>query len=110
MKITVTQLRRIIREEVQKVVRGKGRLAEGHARITSEELEAWKSGDWGYVGEALGGMMPGRDDKFMHPTAPPSAPKCADCGKKMSPAEKDAYEAEGGQGYPEVCMDCAEMV
>jgi len=84
-------------------------MLEGHARITSNEISAWKNGDWGYVDEAIGGFMPGRDDKFMHPAKPPLPPKCADCGKKLSPAEKDAYEAEGGQGYPEVCMDCAEF-
>jgi len=28
------------------------RLEEGHARITAEEIEAWKSGDWGFISEA----------------------------------------------------------
>lgn len=85
------------------------KLAEAHSRITAEEIEAWKSGDWGFVGEAMGGMMPGRDDKFMHPAKPPAPLKCADCGNKLTPADKDAYEAEGGQGYPDVCTDCAEL-
>lgn len=56
MKLTLTQLRRIIKEEVQSVALAKkhyGRksLSEAHARITSKELEAWRNGDWGYVSE-----------------------------------------------------------
>ena len=86
----------------------KGMILEGHARITAEEMQAWMGGDWGYVDEAFGGSMPGRDDKFMHPAKPPAPLKCADCGKKLTPADKDAYEAEGGQGYPDVCTYCAE--
>lgn len=87
----------------------KGMMLEGHTRITPEEMTAWMGGDWGYVGEAFGGMMPGHGDKFKHPLKPPAPPKCADCGRKLLPVEKDTYEAEGGVGYPEVCMDCAEM-
>lgn len=85
------------------------KLAEAHSRITASEIEAWKSGDWGFVEEAVHGMMPGRDDKFMHPPRPPGAPTCYDCGVKLTAADKDAYEAEGGQGYPEVCEKCAEL-
>lgn len=85
------------------------KLAEAHSRITAAEIEAWKNGDWGFVEEAVHGMMPGRDDKFMHPTTPPRAPTCYDCGNKLTVADKDAYEAEGGVGYPEVCEKCAEL-
>lgn len=28
------------------------KLDEAHSRITAEEIEAWKSGDWGFVSEA----------------------------------------------------------
>jgi hypothetical protein len=36
--------------------RRRGRtLKEGHARITEEEMAAWKSGDWGFVAENDGG-------------------------------------------------------
>ncbi len=52
MKLTLTQLRRIIKEEVQNLVAQRGRLAESHTRITSKELEAWRNGDWGYVSES----------------------------------------------------------
>ena len=58
MKLTVTQLRSIIREEVKKATLGKKNLSEGvvriaedkvtlkegHSRITQEELRAWKTG------------------------------------------------------------------
>lgn len=86
-----------------------GMILEGHARITAEEMKAWMGGDWGYVDEAVGGFMPGRDDKFRQPSRPPAQLKCADCGKNLTSADKDAYESEGGQGYPEVCTDCAEI-
>lgn len=32
------------------------KLAEGHARITQAEFDAWKSGDWGFVSEHDGGF------------------------------------------------------
>lgn len=54
------------------------------------------------------GLMKNRDEKFMKPLKPPTATKCVQCGKKLLSIEKDAYEAEGGAGYPDVCMDCAE--
>lgn len=38
-----------------------------------------------------------------------SGPKCLLCDKAMSTRDKDAYEAEGGEGWPETCEDCAEM-
>lgn len=74
MRLTAKQLRNIIAEEVANLKqfdaravtsggdypdepyrmrresshrRGK-RIAEGHARITEEEVAAWKSGDWGF--------------------------------------------------------------
>ena len=110
MKLTATQLRRIIKEEVQKVA-GRKRLSEGHSRISADELAAWKSGDWGYVDEAVGGFMPGRDDKFRHPAKPPGMdrPECPGCNKMMSPKEKSKFEAQGGQGYPAMCEECAEL-
>lgn len=113
MKLTATQLRRIIKEEVQKAT-GRKRLSESHSRITAEELAAWKSGDWGYVDEAAGGFMPGRDDKFRHPAKPPGmdGPKCESCGKKISPQEIQAFRDEARTaipGYPAVCDSCAEM-
>ena len=111
MKLTALQLRRIIKEEVQKAT-GRKRLSESHSRITAEELAAWKSGDWGYVAEADHGMMVGRDDKFMHPTKPPGmdGPKCESCGKKISQQEIQAFRDEARTaipGYPAVCDDCA---
>ena len=51
MKISIKQLRTIIREEVQKATNKKSRLSEGHARITQAEMNAWMSGDWGFVSE-----------------------------------------------------------
>jgi len=51
MKLTSTQLRRIIKEEINNVTSRRGRLSEAHARITEEEFAQWKSGNWGYVAE-----------------------------------------------------------
>ena len=53
MKITVAQLRQIIREEVSRSLSATSdkRLSEGHARITQAEIEAWRQGDWGFVSE-----------------------------------------------------------
>ena len=78
MKITVSQLRRIIREEVERI------------------KEAPQPPSW---------MV----DPFKHPLKPPVAPKCAQCGKNLTPEDKQSYELEGGKGYPEVCERCAEM-
>lgn len=76
MKIRVSQLRQIIKEEVDASlspslveshrVRGNKRLSEAHARITEEEVAAWKSGDWGYVaGDSA--EQPGHDhNEFLH--------------------------------------------
>jgi len=69
MKIAVNQLRQIIREEVElaeineeirkarkthvnEATRRSGMMLEGHNRITPEEMDAWMSGDWGFVSEA----------------------------------------------------------
>ena len=49
MKLTATQLRNIIREEVKKATLGKKNLSEGMARITEDEVAAWRSGNLGYV-------------------------------------------------------------
>jgi hypothetical protein len=34
--------------------------------------------------------------------------KCEGCGKVLSIQDKSSYEAEGGDGWPSVCEDCAE--
>lgn len=70
MKLTSTQLRQIIKEELARALKEdesdlgkdnivtkestayrKGMLLEGHNRITPEEMNAWMSGDWGFVSE-----------------------------------------------------------
>jgi len=33
------------------------RLSEGHARITQEEMIAWKNGDWGFISETESDLM-----------------------------------------------------
>ena len=72
MKLTVTQLRSIIREEVKKATLGKKNLSEGvvriaedkvtlkegHSRITQEDLSAWKTGNLEFVSE-VGSMSTG---------------------------------------------------
>lgn len=37
-------------------------------------------------------------------------PKCAKCNKRMTLADKHEYEADGGEGYPEICTDCGDSV
>ena len=78
MKITVSQLRRIIKEEVNAVIssQGKRSLSEGHSRITARELEEWKSGNWIFEAD---------DEKA-----------CSECGSPM------AAEAAGS-----TCESCA---
>jgi hypothetical protein len=54
MKITSAQLRQIIKEELSHVLKEdescfKDTMNEAMSRITPDEVEAWKSGDWGYV-------------------------------------------------------------
>ena len=66
MKLTPSQLRNIIREEVKKATSGKKNLSEAMTRITEDEVAAWKKGDWGYVS---GDVMPepGHDhQEFLH--------------------------------------------
>lgn len=52
MKLTPTQLRNIIREEVKRVTSGKKNLSEAMTRITQEEISAWQEGNWGFVSES----------------------------------------------------------
>jgi len=55
VKIRLSQLRRIIKEEIQ--ANGDDRLgrrrtmSEGYNRITPQELNAWMQGDWGYMSD-----------------------------------------------------------
>lgn len=65
MKLTASQLRQIIKEEVKGSL-VKRNLNEAMTRITEDEMAAWKSGDWGYVaGDST--AEPGHDhDKFLH--------------------------------------------
>ena len=66
MKLTPSQLRNIIHEEVKKATSGKKNLSEAMTRITEDEVAAWKKGDWGYVsGDAM--PEPGHDhQEFLH--------------------------------------------
>lgn len=54
MKITLGRLRSLIREVAASTTTRKT-LRESHTRITAEEINAWKSGDWGFVSEHDGG-------------------------------------------------------
>lgn len=38
--------------QVQESKRRKKKLVEAHKRITQAEIEAWKSGDWGFISES----------------------------------------------------------
>lgn len=72
MKITSTQLKQIIAEEVKSAIAGKKNLSEAMSPITPDEVEAWKSGNWGYVSgdePAMDmGMEMGSEDpnRFLH--------------------------------------------
>jgi hypothetical protein len=69
MKLTSTQLRRLIKEEVNKTTSRRGRLSEAHARITEDEFAQWKSGNWGYVAEDHHDVGLAKDDdasRFLH--------------------------------------------
>ena len=44
MKITINQLRKIIKEEISKINQ-KSLMSEAHSRITAEEISAWQKGD-----------------------------------------------------------------
>lgn len=65
MKLTASQLRKIILEEMNSSK--KKNLSEAITRITEDEIAAWKQGDWGYVsGDA---EMPGEahdHEQFLH--------------------------------------------
>ena len=71
MKITTNQLRKIIAEEVSKV-KNKRNLSEAMTRITQEEVEAWKKGDWGYVaGDDVQYRTDSEDtERFLHGEEP----------------------------------------
>lgn len=56
MKIKIAELRSLIRES----------LNEGHARITSEEVEAWKKGDWGFVSSSDDSQQHDDPERFLH--------------------------------------------
>lgn len=66
MKLTAIQLRNIIREEVKKVTLGKKNLSEGMARITEDEIAAWKSGNLGYVSGDSMSKPRHNDEEFLH--------------------------------------------
>lgn len=36
-------------------------------------------------------------------------PKCEECKRPLTEQDQRSYEAEGGEGYPAVCEDCAEV-
>lgn len=56
MKLTSTMLRKIIADETSKLQ--PKNLSEAITRITEDEMEAWRSGDLGYVS--------GDNDRFLH--------------------------------------------
>lgn len=58
MKLTATMLRKIIADETNKLQPAKKNLSESITRITEDEMEAWRSGDLGYVS--------GDNDRFLH--------------------------------------------
>ena len=68
MKITAMQLKKFIRETIEVELNSRKNLNEAMSRITAEEVEAWKSGDWGYVSGDQGRMMDDGDDpeRFLH--------------------------------------------
>ncbi len=48
MRLTIAQLRRIIKEEVHAAAKRKN-LSESYSRITEKEMSEWKKGNWGYI-------------------------------------------------------------
>jgi hypothetical protein len=48
MRLTIAQLRRIIKEEVHAAAKRKN-LSESYSRITEKEMSEWKKGNWGYT-------------------------------------------------------------
>lgn len=61
MKIKLSHLKKLIKEEILASTKNKRVMAEGHSRITAEEVNAWMSGDWGFVSEASGEFDPYAD-------------------------------------------------
>lgn len=95
MRISTSQLRRIIKEEVANV-RGarRARLSEGHARITPEEMAAWKRGNWGYISEtfpAAGGV----DEDFPPPEAEEDAQRLFCAKMKLCGPDEIEYALSG---------------
>jgi len=102
MKITLLELKRIIRETISECygwpvesekplygvksaigkpskvdpknspLRRKGTLKESFSKITTRELDEWRSGNWGYLSET--GKPPEDEDKE----------KCNECGSGMN--------------------------
>jgi hypothetical protein len=74
MKITPAKLRQIIKEELSRALKEdescpKDTMNEAMSRITPDEVEAWKSGDWGYVsGDEPHHVDTGSEDpnRFLH--------------------------------------------
>lgn len=65
MKITASQLRKIINEEVKKATSNV--VSEAMAPITPEEISAWKSGDWGFVsGQDVHSGEHSDPNRFLH--------------------------------------------
>jgi len=81
MKLTVSQLRRIIKEEVQSLLvrrAPKKNLSESHAKITSRELEEWKKGNW---------MFEATDEASCSECGAPmqyEEDSCSECGAPMT--------------------------
>lgn len=65
MKLTATQLRRIIAEEIRGS-HAKRNLNEAINRITEDEMTAWKKGDWGYVAGDSAGESAHDHQEFLH--------------------------------------------
>jgi len=95
MKITVKQLRKIIKEEVQNSLKKSKRvsLSESMTRITQDELAQWKSGNWGYVSEGEGEHP--QSDGHRSAGGPSGYEPCDKCGwdheydfPYLSPEEK----------------------
>jgi len=69
MKLTSTQLKKIIAEEIKNALSEKKSLNEAMSRITAEEVEAWKKGDWSFVaGDEASHVEMGNEDpnRFLH--------------------------------------------
>ena len=73
-----------------------GMLLEGHARITPEEMNAWMTGDWGYVSEASEDLPLSRVREMT----------CEECGTKFMPAEEDLDDSLVAGRGPTVVAAC----